>query len=42
MKNLMIKLNYNLLEEIHHKYFNLMTKETKNIIKTFESSYPMN
>ena len=35
-------INHNMLELIHPKKFNLLTKETKNTIKNFESSYPMN
>ena len=35
-------INHNMLEQIHPKKFNLMTKETKNCIKNFESTYHMN
>jgi len=35
-------INHNMLEQIHPKKFILMTKETKNTIKNFESTYPMN
>ena len=37
-----IYLNHNMLEQIYPKKILLMTKETKNTIKNFESLYPMN
>uniref|UniRef100_A0A6C0J5S6 C2H2-type domain-containing protein n=1 Tax=viral metagenome TaxID=1070528 RepID=A0A6C0J5S6_9ZZZZ len=42
IEELIIYLNHNMLEQIHPKKFLLMTKETKNTIKNFESLYPMN
>jgi hypothetical protein len=42
LQELLIYLNHNMLEQIHPKNYNLMNKETKNSIKNFESSYPMN
>jgi hypothetical protein len=42
IEELIIYLNHNLLEQIHPKKYLLMNKETKNSIKNFESSYPMN
>jgi len=42
IEELKVYLNHNMLEQIHPKKFNLMQKETKNSIKSFESSYPMN
>ena len=42
IEELMIKINHNWLEEIHPKNYNLMTKETKNTIKNFETQNPMN
>ena len=42
IEELMIKINHNWLEEIHPKNYNLMTKETKNTIKNFETENLMN
>ena len=42
IEELKVYINHNMLELIHPKKFNLMQKETKNCIKNFESSYPMN
>jgi len=42
IEELKVYLNHNMLEQMRPKKFNLMQKETKNSIKSFESSYPMN
>jgi len=42
IEELIIYLNHNMLEQIYPKKFLLMTKETKNTIKNFESLYHMN